>query len=103
MNLRGLENRTYQRIVRSAIILLLIGLTISGCTKKQVAVERLPVWVTTSEAVSQDVPVYIDNIGSCAARENVSIRPQVSGQITEINFIDGADLKKGDLLSFKLK
>ncbi len=98
MNLRGLENRTYQRIVRSAIILLLIGLTISGCTKKQVAVERLPVWVTTSEAVSQDVPVYIDNIGSCAARENVSIRPQVSGQITEINFTDGADLKKGDLL-----
>jgi multidrug efflux system membrane fusion protein len=98
MNLWGLENRTYRRIARLAIILLLIGLAISGCRKKQVAVERLPVWVTVSEAVSQDVPVYIDNIGSCTAREVVSIRPQVSGQITEIHFTDGANLKKGDLL-----
>jgi multidrug efflux system membrane fusion protein len=98
MNLWGLENRTYRRIARPAIILLLVGLTLAGCRKKQVAVERLPVWVTASEAVSQDVPVYIDNIGSCTAREVVSIRPQVSGQITEIHFTDGADLKKGDLL-----
>jgi membrane fusion protein, multidrug efflux system len=98
MNLWGLKNRTYHRIAHLTIILLLTGLALSGCRKKQVAVEQLPVWVTVSEAISQDVPVYIDNIGSCTAREVVSIRPQVSGQITEINFTDGADLKKGDLL-----
>ena len=73
-------------------------MTLSGCKKKEAAVERQPVWVTISEAVSQDVPVYIDEIGSCTAREVVSVRPQVSGQITEIHFTDGADLKKGDLL-----
>jgi multidrug efflux system membrane fusion protein len=98
MNLWGLENRTYRRIARPAIILLLTGLALSGCKKKNVTLEQPPVWVTASEAVSQDVPVYIDNIGSCAAREVVSIRPQASGQITEIHFADGTDLKKGDLL-----
>jgi multidrug efflux system membrane fusion protein len=44
------------------------------------------------------VPVSLDEIGSCTAYESVSIRPQASGQITEINFTDGADLKKGELL-----
>jgi membrane fusion protein, multidrug efflux system len=90
--------RILRKTTKLAIILLLIGLTFSGCRKKQAAVERQPVWVTVSEAVSQDVPVYIDEIGSCTARENVSVRPQASGQITEIHFTDGADLKKGDLL-----
>ena len=86
------------RILCVAIILTLAGLTLSGCRKKQAAVEKPVVWISASEAISQDVPIYIDEIGSCTARENVSISPQVSGQITEINFTDGADLKKGDLL-----
>jgi multidrug efflux system membrane fusion protein len=98
MNLLCVKNRASCRIARLAIILLLVGLTFSGCRKKQAAVEQQSVWVTVSEAVSQDVPVYIDEIGSCTAREMVSIRPQASGQITEIHFTDGADLKKGDLL-----
>ncbi len=98
MNLLGSGNQVSGRITRLAIVLLLVGLTLSGCKKKQATAERLPVWVTVSEAVSQDVPIYIDEIGSCTAREMVSIRPQVSGQITEIHFTDGADLKKGDLL-----
>jgi len=98
MNLSDLGNRASHRIAYLAIILLLTGLALSGCREKDVTIEQPPVWVTVSEAVSQDVPVYIDNIGSCTAREVVSIRPQVSGQITEIHFTDGADLKKGDLL-----
>ena len=44
------------------------------------------------------MPVYLDAIGKCAAREVVSIQPQVSGRITEVHFADGADVKAGDLL-----
>jgi multidrug efflux system membrane fusion protein len=90
--------RTLRKTATLTIILLLAGLALTGCRKKQAAVERQPVWVSVSEAVSQDVPVYIDEIGTCTAHEIVSIRPQVSGQITKIHFTDGADLKKGDLL-----
>ena len=49
-------------------------------------------------AVTQDVPVYIDAVGKISAREVVSIQPQVSGRITQIHFVDGADVKVGQLL-----
>ena len=60
--------------------------------------ERPPSPVTVFAAQQRDVPVYIEQIGKCVAREMVAIQPQVSGQITKIHFADGADLKKGDLL-----
>jgi multidrug efflux system membrane fusion protein len=48
--------------------------------------------------VTQDVSTYLDAIGKTAAREVVSIQPQVSGRIVKIHFTDGADVKKGDML-----
>lgn len=54
--------------------------------------------VQAAKAIAKDVPVYIDEIGTCAAREFVQVRPQVAGRITEIHFTDGQDLKKGDKL-----
>jgi len=54
--------------------------------------------VTVASAVTEDVPVYLDEIGKCVAREAVSIQPQVSGRITQIRFTDGADLHRGDQL-----
>jgi len=44
------------------------------------------------------VPVYLDEVGKCVAREVVSVLPQVSGAITKIHFVDGANVKKGDQL-----
>jgi multidrug efflux system membrane fusion protein len=54
--------------------------------------------VVTAPAVAKDVPIYIDEIGKITAREHVVIRPQVSGKIMAIKFVDGADVKKGDAL-----
>src|SRR5262245_4596512 len=71
----------------------------AGCRNKQeAAFNQPPAPVTVAAAITQDVPVYLDQIGKCVAREVVEIRPQVSGRITNIHFADGADLKKGDLL-----
>jgi multidrug efflux system membrane fusion protein len=49
-------------------------------------------------ASAADVPVYLDEIGRCVAREMVTLQPQVTGRITRIHFTDGADVKAGDLL-----
>src|SRR2546423_11232714 len=54
--------------------------------------------VTTAKVITQDVPLYLDEIGSTAAYETVRIRPEVSGQMVSREFKDGADVKKGDLL-----
>src|SRR5262249_8888591 len=78
-------------------VTLLCGL--AACSKQAPPTfERPPAPVVLATAVSEDVPIYLDEIGRCAAREVVSIQPQVSGQITERLFEDGADLKKGDKL-----
>src|SRR5947208_4714964 len=71
-----------------------------GCTNKaaQQGFDRPPAPVSVTAAVMQDVPTYLDAIGKTVAREVVSIQPQVSGRITKINFTDGANVRKGDLL-----
>jgi multidrug efflux system membrane fusion protein len=74
-------------------------LLLTGCdAKAQQSFERPPAPVSVVAAASEDVPVYLDEIGKSVAREVVSIQPQVSGRITALHFADGADVKKGDPL-----
>ncbi len=54
--------------------------------------------VLVAKVITKDVPLYLDEIGTCAAYEMVQVQAQVSGQIVARNFQDGADVKKGDLL-----
>src|SRR3954452_1715650 len=54
--------------------------------------------VTTAKVITQDVPLYLDEIGTTAAYETVQVQAQVSGQIVSREFKDGGDVKKGDLL-----
>ncbi len=86
---------------KTAVLGLALSLSIiaAGCEKKSpVAFERPPAPVSVAAAVSRDVPIYIDAVGKMAAREVVSIQPQVSGQIVRIHFDDGADVKAGEVL-----
>ena len=53
---------------------------------------------TVAKVVTKDVPLYLDEIGTCAAYETVQVQAQVSGVITARHFQDGSDVKKGDLL-----
>jgi len=55
-----------------------------------------PVLVT--KVITKDVPVYLDEIGTCAAYETVQVQAQVNGQIIARHFQDGSDVKQGDLL-----
>src|SRR5258708_1920014 len=74
-------------------------LTLAGCSKPVVAPPaRPPSPVSVTDVISRTVPVYLDEVGRCVARESVSVTPQVSGRITELHFSDGADIKKGDAL-----
>src|SRR5947209_1179472 len=75
------------------------SVVINGCaTQQEQPREMPPAAVSVSEAISQDVPVYLDQIGKITAREVVAIQPQVSGQLLKRHFEDGADIKKGQLL-----
>src|SRR5712692_8687660 len=54
--------------------------------------------VLVAKVISKDVPIYLDEICTCAAYETVQVQAQVSGQIIARHFQDGADVKQGDLL-----
>jgi membrane fusion protein, multidrug efflux system len=89
-------NKTLRVTVALAALSILV---LTGCeAKAQQSFERPPAPVSVVTAASEDVPIYLDEIGKTVAREVVSIQPQVSGRITAIHFADGADVKKGDPL-----
>ncbi|MEP6685594.1 MAG: efflux RND transporter periplasmic adaptor subunit [Verrucomicrobiota bacterium] len=54
--------------------------------------------VETAKVTTKDVPLYLDEIGTCAAFEIVQVQAQVAGQIIARSFKDGADVVKGDPL-----
>jgi multidrug efflux system membrane fusion protein len=54
--------------------------------------------VLVAKVISRDAPIYLDEIGTCAAYETVLVQAQVSGKIMQRHFQDGAEVKKGDLL-----
>jgi multidrug efflux system membrane fusion protein len=77
------------------VLLLLIRVFTSGHTTSPPPPPRP---VAVAKVITQDVPLYLDEIGTCAAYESVQVQAQVSGQIIARHFTDGQDVKKGDLL-----
>ena len=94
---------------------LFIGLLVSGsllaatsifcgCSAKatgsdaQKKVSSPPVPVVVAQAEARDVPVELRNIGNVEAFATVTIRSQITGQITKIHFREGQEVKAGDLL-----
>ena len=94
--------RVAASIERGAGRVLVAGLltvALAACERQaQPGFDRPPAPVTVAAAIARDTPMYLDEVGRCAASEVVSVQPQISGRIVQIHFADGADLKQGDLL-----
>ena len=58
-----------------------------------------PVPVIVTQVKTGDVPVMLDAVGTSQALNTVTVHAQVSGQLLEINFTEGQDVKKGDVLA----
>ena len=58
----------------------------------------LPVPVLAATPRIQDVPVYLDGVGAVRALNTVTVRSQVDGKLIAVNFTEGQDVKKGDVL-----
>jgi len=85
-------------------VILFASALLFGCDAKGVsgpaaggdADAAMPVAVAT--AVREDIPIQVQAIGWAEAHATVTIRPQVEGQLTEIHFTEGQQVKFGDLL-----
>jgi membrane fusion protein, multidrug efflux system len=57
-----------------------------------------PVPVLMAKVQSKTVPVTIPAVGTAEASTTVQIRAQVTGQLSEVQFSEGQDVRKGQLL-----
>lgn len=60
--------------------------------------EQGPVPVVVAMVSERTVPINIDVIGNVEAYSTISVKPQVSGQLTKVSFQEGDYVKKDDLL-----
>ncbi len=47
----------------------------------------------------EDVPVYLDGVGTVRALNTVTVRAQVDGKLLSVNFTEGQNVKQGDVLA----
>jgi multidrug efflux system membrane fusion protein len=54
--------------------------------------------VTVAKAVQKSMPIAIQGIGTVIAASTVSVRAQITGEMTSVNFKEGEDVEKGQVL-----
>jgi membrane fusion protein, multidrug efflux system len=65
----------------------------------QAAAAKRAVPVSATAAVQEDMPVYLEGLGSVSAFYTVTVKSRVDGQLVDVPVKEGQDVKKGDLLA----
>jgi multidrug efflux system membrane fusion protein len=83
------------------VVILIILLVAAGCSanKAAPAAQALsPAPVVVFKAVQKPVPIEIPAVGNVEAYSTVAVKAQIGGELTVVDFKEGADVKKGDRL-----
>jgi multidrug efflux system membrane fusion protein len=56
------------------------------------------VTVQVENVERKDLPIWLDGLGTVAADQQVTVRPQVDGRIDKVLFTEGQAVKRGDVL-----
>ena len=102
----NVASKARRRVVSIAVTLLILGgLGYIGwyAWQNRQGANRarpdLPVPVLAATPRVENVPVYLDGVGSVRALNTVTVRSQVDGKLARINFTEGQDVQKGDILA----
>lgn len=58
-----------------------------------------PVPVVAGKVEQKDMPIYLDGLGTVQAFNTVTVHSRVDGALVQVNFLEGQDVKTGDLLA----
>jgi multidrug efflux system membrane fusion protein len=88
-------------LLAGAAGLLIIGWLIfgRGAADRSAGLKPQPVPVTSAQVVARDVPLSLTGIGTVQAYNTVTIRARVDGELVDVAFHEGSDVKKGDVLA----
>src|SRR5690242_11922511 len=91
----------YTRIYAGAILVILAGLSLTGCestSKAQGAMGFPPAEVSVVEVQPRNVPIYGEYAAQTFARDMVEVRGRVDGYIEKRLFQVGTDVRAGQTL-----
>jgi membrane fusion protein, multidrug efflux system len=84
------------------VIVFILILLLAGCSSEKaaaVAQQQAPAApVMVSKATLKSVPIEIQSVGNAEAYSSVSVKSQVGGELTVVDFKEGTDVRKGDRL-----
>ncbi|MCD7100202.1 efflux RND transporter periplasmic adaptor subunit [Stenotrophomonas sp. MMGLT7] len=90
-------------LVVAALVVVVLAMRLFGGKSQagagQQGEDTAPVPVTVVAATTRDVPVYATALGTVSALNTVTVNPQVGGQLMSIDFKEGQEVKKGQLLA----
>src|SRR3984957_2859976 len=82
-------------------ILAVVSATLTACARNEAATTAAaapPPQVTVAQVLSKPVTEFDEFTGRFEAIDRVEIRPRVSGYISSVNFTEGSEVRKGDVL-----
>ena len=97
--------RSWSVILLSVLAVVAIGWAIwffpsaGPSTKGRDREAGQPVPVLTSVAATKNVPIYMDGLGTVQAFYTVTMKAMVDGPLLAVNFKEGQDVHKGDMLA----
>jgi membrane fusion protein, multidrug efflux system len=92
------KHKRYAAVSTLAIFAGMVWLAACAGTKAAQPTAPPPVPVLSAVAVKKDVPLQVRAIGAVEAYSMVSVRTQVTGELTGVFFREGDFVKKGSLL-----
>ena len=84
-----------------AVVVMIVIWRLSSGTEAPKAAAQTPapgIPVTAGTVAAQNVPVFLQGIGTVQAYNMVAIKSRVDGQIVKVDFKEGQDIKAGDPL-----
>jgi multidrug efflux system membrane fusion protein len=58
-----------------------------------------PVIVTSTRVERQDVPIYLTGVGTVTANQSVTVKTRVDGELDKVGFVEGQDVKAGQMIA----
>jgi len=93
-----LKNPKFRKGLLLVAIFIIAITFLKSCMFKPKQALTPPRPVQTASVIKKDVPIYIESFGTLSALENVDIQSQITGKIKSVNFTEGDEVSKGDLL-----
>lgn len=92
----------YAKSAIAVSVLAVVAATLSGCGRNDAAAAAAagmpPPQVTVAQVMQKQVTEFDEFTGRFEAIDRVEVRPRVNGYISSVNFTEGSEVKKGDVL-----